>query len=174
MPGVKDLKITKLSSDEWQKYRDLRLEALQTDPHAFGSSYAQECESPGTQWRARIDNLWFALLDDCIVGMIGLLQDSGPGAHRGQVISLWVKPAYRGQGIGKKLGQHMQAFVTAQGLRKLYLHVTSTQEGAIKLYKACGFTHVGLFKNHVFYGDVYFDTCVMEWQVLGKKTTVHV
>jgi ribosomal protein S18 acetylase RimI-like enzyme len=163
----KNLKITKLSPDEWQKYRDLRLEALQADSHAFGSFYVEEVSSSETQWRARIDNMWFALVDDQIVGMIGLLQDSGPGAHRGQIISLWIKPAYRGQGIGKKLVKHVQAFATAHGLRKLYLHVTSTQEGAINIYKTCGFTHIGFFKNHVCFGDDYFDTCLMEWQVPG-------
>lgn len=37
-----EIDVTKLPSDEWHKYRDIRLLALKSDPCAFGSSYEEE------------------------------------------------------------------------------------------------------------------------------------
>lgn len=93
--------------------------------------------------------MWFALADDKVIGMIGLLRDKGfCGNHRGHIISFWVQPTYRGQGIGKKLIQNLQDFAQLRGIRKLYLHVTTTQESAIKLYESLGFEKVGLLEEN--------------------------
>lgn len=42
--------IKTLSSEDWEKFRDIRLEALQTDPLAFGSSYAEEKILTQSEW----------------------------------------------------------------------------------------------------------------------------
>lgn len=158
------LKITQLPADKWQSYRDIRLEALQADSLAFGGIYAEEISNPEEQWRNGIKNMWFALADDEVIGMIGLLQDTGStGKHRAHVISLWVRPAFRRQGIGGKLIRYLQEWSPDQGIRKLYLHVTSTQEAAIKLYETLGFKEVGLLKENTFIKGAYFDQYLMEW-----------
>jgi hypothetical protein len=36
------IKITKLPVERWADYRDLRLEALKSDPSAFGSAFEEE------------------------------------------------------------------------------------------------------------------------------------
>jgi hypothetical protein len=40
------IEIKKLDASRWQEYRDLRLESLQNDPQAYGSSYEEEKDKP--------------------------------------------------------------------------------------------------------------------------------
>ena len=138
--------IIQLPSDEWQRYRDFRLAALQESPNAFGSTYETELHFPEEQWRLWIANVWFALEDTIILGMIGFLPESPTTA---QIVSFWVTPQSRGKGIGKQLLLHMQALAKNQNLTKLYLYVTTTQTAAIGLYHALGFTTASLEKNHI-------------------------
>lgn len=158
--------ITQLSPDEWQKYREIRLEGLQTDPLAFGSSYEEEINFTETNWRNRINAMWFALVDGKIVGMIGLLTGANMSTrHCGQIISLWVKPTFRGQGIAKALVQKLQEIAPQHGLRKLSLQVATTQTNAIKLYEIMGFKNITLLTENLRKGDRYLDEYLMVWHI---------
>lgn len=158
--------IKQLSPESWQQYRDIRLEGLRTDPLAFGGSYEQESARSELQWQEILNNMFFAVIDDTVVGMIGIIRnETGPAKHAAQIISFWVKPEYRGQGIGKTLIEHVQRFAQENDLRKLYLHVTETQNSAIKLYSFLGFEKVGTLKKHVHFDGRYLDQYVMEWHV---------
>lgn len=155
--------IINLDADDWKLFRDIRLEALQEDPVVFGNSYQEEVVKTEDFWRKHINNMWFVVMNNQVVGMIGLLQDSGlKKNHRAQLISLWVKPAFRSQGIGKALVQHALMSAQKQEIRKLYLYVTSTQQEVIKLYEALGFYTIGLLKEHTRVNDLYFDSYMME------------
>lgn len=159
-----NIKIIRLEPESWQQYRDIRLEAVKADPQAFCVSYEEELEKTEAQWRNFINNMYFAAVDGKIIGMIGLLRDTGiSGKHRAQVVSFWVKPEYRGQGAGKLLIHNLQKFVETNQIHKLYLHVTISQDNAIKLYEKLGFKKAGTLKEHIKHGDRYFDQYVMEW-----------
>lgn len=138
--------IAQLPHTEWQQYRNFRLEALQESPNAFGNAYATEQHFPEEQWRAWIANVWFALENDIILGMIGFLPESPTTA---QIVSFRVTPKSRGKGIGKTLLVHMQTLAKNQNFTTLYLYVTTTQTTAIALYHALGFITVSLEKNHI-------------------------
>lgn len=127
-------------------------------------TYEEAVARTEASWRDHIKNMWFALVDNHVVGMVGLLQEAGLTAkHRVHLVSFWVRPAFRSHGIGSALIKYLQEYAVNQGIKKIYLHVTTTQEKAIKLYEALGFHKVGLFKEHTKVHDKYFDTCVMEW-----------
>lgn len=156
--------ITQLSADSWQQYRDIRLEALQTDPLAFGGSYEEESTNDVTDWKNRINNMWFALINDEIVGMVGLLKRTDQSCkHCGCIISLWVKPTFRGQGIAKALVQKIQEIAPELGIRKISLHATTTQTNAIKLYEAMGFKKIAVLKENLYKDNQYLDEYLMEW-----------
>jgi ribosomal protein S18 acetylase RimI-like enzyme len=156
--------IGQLAPDLWQQYKALRLEALQTDPQAFGGSYVEEVVFSEALWQERICNMWFAMIDGQPVGMVGLLP--GPmlsTRHKAMIISMWVKPSFRGQGIAKALMQEIQRIAPAQGFIKLFLDVTTTQTAAVKLYTSVGFQKVGLQQKEVFINGQYLDQYLMEW-----------
>ncbi len=166
MPGT-TVAIIQFSPDDWQKYRDIRLLALQSDPHAFGSSYEEEINLPETDWRNRISVMRFAVIDGQIAGLIGLLRrENLASIHCGSIISLWVKPEFRGHGVAKSLLQNLQNIAPSLGLRKISLQVTATQPAAIRLYEKMGFIKIGLLRENLLKDSVYLDEFLMEWHVI--------
>lgn len=164
--------IKQLPPESWSLYRDLRLAATKTDPQAFAATYQEELERTQDQWCSFLPNMWFAMNNNQAVGMIGLLQDTGTaGQHRAHLISLWVDPAYRGHGVGKKLTQHLQKLAPERGIRKIYLHVTTTQTEAIKLYTSLGFRIVGTLQENTKSGTLYLDQLLMEWHIVTPDHT---
>lgn len=165
MPGT-TVAITQLSSDDWQKYRDIRLLALKSDPHAFGSSYEEEINLSETDWRNRIGVMWFAMVDGQVAGLIGLLRrENQASIHISYIISLWVKPAFRGRSLAKSLLQNLQDIAPSIGLRKISLQVTATQPAAIRLYEKMGFIKICLLRENLLKDGVYLDEFLMEWHV---------
>jgi len=156
--------ITQLSPDEWQKYRDIRLEALKADPLAFASSLNEEVKLPEKSWRDRIHNMWFAMFNNQPVGMAGLLRHENESSlHCGNIISLWVKPEFQGRGIAKALIRELRAISLKTGIKKLSLEATITQQAAIRLYETMGFEKIALLKANLYKDGKYLDEYLMEW-----------
>ena len=126
--------IIKLSPDNWQKYRDIRLIALKSDPLAFASSYEQEIQFDEQIWRQNIHNMWFAMVNSQVVGMIGMLIiEESKNTNIGYVVSLWVSPQFQKRQIGQALVRAIQNFAAPKNLKKLILEVTASNQAAIGL-----------------------------------------
>jgi len=158
------IEIKKLSPDEWQKYRDIRLEALKMDPNSFSSTYEREINFTEVDWRSRSENMRVALINGQAVGMIGLITNTLQSTkHNALIVSFWVKPDFRRQGLGRQLIVKLQEEASDLCLRKLWLTVTTTKREAIRLYEKLGFKHVGLLKDNLRKGDIFLDEFLMEW-----------
>jgi ribosomal protein S18 acetylase RimI-like enzyme len=142
------LTIRRFAADEWRAYRDLRLESLAESPDAFGSTLAIERERSDEQWQARLGaspetNLpLVALVQNRAIGLAwGRIEASAPDtAH---VYQMWVRPADRRLGAGKKLIDEVISWARSRGLRRLELTMTSGNTPALRLYQRAGFTPVG-------------------------------
>ena len=98
------IEVKKLPPDRWKDYQNLRLEALKSDPIAFGSSYEEEKELTEDEWRRRTNNALFALSNDKPVGMIVYISNIKiKTKHIANIFWIYVKHEYRNQGIGKRL-----------------------------------------------------------------------
>lgn len=158
--------IIKLSGDDWQQYRDLRLFALKSDPHAFGSSYEEEINLEEADWRRRISAMLFAQAGHEVVGLVGLLQrENLASIHCGHIVSLFVKPEWRQRGIANELLKAIQNIAPTRKIRKLSLQVTASQSSALALYKKMGFREVGIMRENLFKDGIYLDEYLMEWLV---------
>ena len=91
--------------DEWEILRDVRLAALRETPSAFGSTYARESAFTEEQWRGRTCQrhgvTYFAYLPNAPepAGLVGVYVEEGLP----DVVSMWVRPVARGNGVGKAL-----------------------------------------------------------------------
>lgn len=112
------------------QYKDLRLQALQTDPHSFSSTYERELSMSYDQWKARLQSRDKVTIIAAAsfqsserlswqhkwVGMItvfgpNVLKQFGFTAPRSLqeggsyyvFMGIWVNPSHRGKGLGKKL-----------------------------------------------------------------------
>jgi len=135
-------------ADEWLRFRELRLRALEDAPDAFGSTLEREREHGEAEWRA-----WMTGWDDATAAVsvveeegrwvgvaVGVLDGDGV-AH---LYSMWVEPAARGRGLGHALVDAVAAWVRDETTAEvLDLWVTEGNEAATALYRSSGFVETG-------------------------------
>jgi ribosomal protein S18 acetylase RimI-like enzyme len=156
--------VSNAPSSRWEEYRQLRLEALEQVPQAFLDDFEKDQTTPKEEWLRKLGNMHFAEIDGKWVGMVGVYQDEKTKVkHILNIVSVYVTPSYRGQGIGKALLEHVieQAKQNPE-IKKLSLGVVTTQEPAHELYKSLGFIKGGHLKYAVKVGEQYFDEYLME------------
>lgn len=169
---MNNLKIIQLPVDRWEKYKNLRLEALKTEPQAFSSSYEEELQRSEEEWKNRVENFSkgdnsygiFAEDNGELVGMMNArLEDMPKMQHVAYIHGVYVKPEYRGKGVGKILLQAIMDWIaTRSEIVKINLDVTTTQDSAIALYKSFGFQKVGELKKEYFINGKFYDVYEME------------
>jgi ribosomal protein S18 acetylase RimI-like enzyme len=67
------------------------------------------------------------------------------GDEYAELKRMYVRPAFRGQGVGKQLLTHLQAYAYERGLRVLRLETGVFQTEAIGLYQSFGFRRIPPF-----------------------------
>jgi ribosomal protein S18 acetylase RimI-like enzyme len=144
------MEIHEAGPEEWKRYRATRLAALADSPSAFGSSLAAERERPEAFWRERLaqsgtgGGATFGVIDaeGEWHGLAGVFADPEDRAAA-SLVSMWVHPRARGQGLGRRMIEAAAAWTTQRGIGELRLWVTQTNEPAIALYRSCGFEPTG-------------------------------
>ncbi|WP_329281640.1 GNAT family N-acetyltransferase [Streptomyces sp. NBC_01451] len=141
------LQLRTLESDDWPIWRELRLAALAEAPYAFGSTLA-EWKGAGDReerWRARLEipgaRDVVAVLNGHPVGMA-----SGVPAEEDasvELISMWVSPVARGQGVGDLLIGAVERWAVERHAKTLCLSVMPDNARAIALYERHGFADTG-------------------------------
>jgi ribosomal protein S18 acetylase RimI-like enzyme len=159
-----EISIAPARVDEWPKYKALRLEALRTDPQAFGSAYEDEVAKADEDWIKTIraasqpdaDILLIARHGEQWVGMAGAF--FGKAQKRQHLATIWgvyVNPQYRGRGIGKRLLEAVLREVAGRpGILKVTLSVTTDQLAAIGLYQRLGFNVIGRAAKELKVGEI--------------------
>jgi ribosomal protein S18 acetylase RimI-like enzyme len=133
--------LSEVGSDEWQRWRAVRLAALEEAPEAFGSTLAAWSGAGDTEvrWRRRLEEV--ALNIVALDGGDPVGQVSGDLAPDGRVhvISMWVAPRARGTGAGVALLAAVQTWAASVGAPELALAVKRSNSPAIRLYQRFGF-----------------------------------
>jgi len=88
--------------------------------------------------------LLVATLHDDPVGCAGLKLHEDASA---EVKRMWVAPAVRGLGLGRRLLAEVEAQATARGVRLLRLETNKNLTEAITLYRAAGYHEVDAFND---------------------------
>src|SRR5262245_52250497 len=138
--------VRRVTSPDWLVLRDLRLRALRGDPLSFGSTYEREAAFSDGDWKR-----WAAedALGDEMATFIADRQQQPigiVGAHRDEsqpmlfhVSAMWVAPEARGEGLGRRLLSHVEAWIRSCGGQVVQLNVTTTAVAARRLYETAGF-----------------------------------
>jgi len=136
--------VREVSPDDWEVLRDVRLAALREAPYAFGSTYAREAPFTPEQWRARINArsvTFFGHLPQTPepAGLVGVyVEDAIP-----DLVSMWVCPSARGNGVGEALITAAADWVRSREHDAVFLWVTESNTPARTLYERCGFAPTG-------------------------------
>lgn len=128
------------SPDDWAEWRAVRLRALAADPDAFGSALHREQHWSEADWRQRLADgrTLVARVDGRPVATAGwTVREPGWG----DVVAMWVDPAHRGRGLGRRLLRTVVAAVQAEGLQvRLWV---ADGNPARHLYERAGFVATG-------------------------------
>jgi hypothetical protein len=67
------LRVRRLTPDDWQAYKHIRLRALATDAAAFSSTFAREENMADDEWRTRLARsaVFIGQVDGAEVGLVG-------------------------------------------------------------------------------------------------------
>lgn len=132
------------SAADWQVWRAVRLAALADAPDAFGSRLDEWADAPEDRWRNRLS----------IPGAIDLLAvdvDSGSAvgmatgtpatdlSGRAELISMWVDPSARGQGVASALIATIAHWAAESGATTLVLSVMNDNLAARRAYERSRF-----------------------------------
>jgi GNAT superfamily N-acetyltransferase len=148
-----------IDASTWRTMRDVRLAALQDAPHAFGSSYEREISFSQDDWLRRISQganflAYTGGSGSAAVGIVGAFE---PLPHTVELVSMWVRPQARGQGVGRALVETILQWAHNEGHNFVHLWVTETNDPARCLYERCGFALTGERKplpSHPEYAEV--------------------
>ena len=159
--------IRQLTEADAALFRTLRLRALRESPHAFTNSYEEFSQQPlestvqrfREQVTSRVNFTLGAFVDDQLVGIVGFYRETALKIqHKGSIVSMYVLPEYRSQGIARALlTEAIERARCLPGLTQLLLGVMETQTAAKRLYESLGFTVYGREPRAIKIGGEFFD-----------------
>lgn len=137
------VRIRCLRPEEGLQWKPLRLAMLAESPEAFGSSLEQTVRQPDDFFveRARSVHTLILSKDGCDLGTVGAMPDlkEGERTKSYRLISLWVHPGARRQGLGQALVRAAEADILALGGRLVSLEVMPGNGPALTFYEALGY-----------------------------------
>ena len=124
--------------------RTLRIEALSTEPDAFGSTLERELGRTEEEWKRWIaPNPTFLLESGGEPrGMVAGMQDSDD-ASTAHLMAMWVHPQARGTGAAASLIAAVRQWAGDIGAAQVRLKVVETNLRARRCYERCGFRATG-------------------------------
>jgi RimJ/RimL family protein N-acetyltransferase len=142
--------VRRLDRLDWEAFRELRLDALRSDPLAFGSSFEGESAYSPEKWRnwcrdgaagGRSVTFVAASPPSELVGMVGVFfADESP-----HVWGMWTRPKWRNRGVGRQLMGRLLAWLDRyRPDRPVVLDVNPTQVAAERIYTSLGFRFTGV------------------------------
>ena len=140
------MRAERLTEDDWETLRDVRLTALQPDETAFASSLERERGFKESHWRMRLRTtpMFVVRSDDQAVGLIGVIREPGAPVEERHLIALWVTPEQRGRGVAQTLLAAAEDWAVQDGASVISLWLVDGNDEAADLYRGVGYTATGV------------------------------
>ena len=138
-------RIERLAADDGPRLRAIRLRALRDAPDAFATTVDEAAGWPRDRWSEQTARFihFVAVVGGADVGLVR----GAPDAHSSDaawLLSMWVAPELRGEGIAPALVDAVVAWARSRGFRRLLLDVTETNARAMAFYSRMGFVPSGV------------------------------
>ena len=159
------MEFRQLVAEDASAYWELRLEALQNSPEAFGTSHEEAIQRDNPIERVKDNfkvkgNYTFGAFEQhTLIGVVTLLQESAlKMRHRANIFAMYISPTARGKGIGKALMEMaIEQAKESQEIEKINLSVVSSHKAAKNLYLQLGFIVFGTEEKALKVEDTYYE-----------------
>ena len=134
------MRVRQLGVEDVAPLKEIRLEALRTDPDAFGTTLAHEEGRSDDDWRAWLGR-GATFVAEGPVGLVVARREEDPGAVG--LYAMFVAVRARRQGVGRALIQAVVEWAESSGAERVALMVVERNASARALYESCGFAYTG-------------------------------
>lgn len=140
-----NIKIIIASPEDWQLYKQIRLESLRMEPQAFKSKYSEKADKPDQYWIDKLsdanETVLLASIDGEIVGTMKASYRKNGVTDEVIIHGGYVNSVHRRKGVGKKLlSELINKSAKRGGIKKAKLQVKGSQIKARKFYESEGFS----------------------------------
>ena len=143
--------VRRVTEDDWEKLRAVRLEMLADTPVAYLETVADAEARSEEEWRMRAHRgssgptgLGLAAEDAGQGRWVGYLACFVDSPGQGHVVSVYVAPALRGTGLAARMLDAVVEWARGEaGLSRLHLYVHEDNRRAHAMYRRYGFTDTG-------------------------------
>ena len=141
--------IRRLSADELELYRAIRLEALRSEPSSFATTIEDWLRLSPEGWRAKMASAVFVAFEgNEPVGMMGLSRlTPSRMKHRARLVGVYLRKSLRGSGIAADLLDAVCDHAKSIGIQQLELAVSVKAAPALRFYERHSFEAVGRIPN---------------------------
>jgi RimJ/RimL family protein N-acetyltransferase len=114
--------IRRFIPEEWNIYKSMRLEALQSDPGMFGNSYATESSYEDFIWKDRLANPRVACFglyeDDELIGLTSIFSETDQ-TEDAYMTQSYIRREHRGRKLSRFLYSARLAWAREQGIKQV-------------------------------------------------------
>jgi RimJ/RimL family protein N-acetyltransferase len=155
--------VRQLSASDAEAFRSIRLEGLERNPEAFGSTFERESSEPVQFFIDRLarNAIFGGFAGDDLMGVAGFYALEGTKLkHKGILWGMYVRPEARGSGLATALVENLIRYAHAE-VEQVQLTVVSSNPRARRFYERMGFLEYGLEEKALKYNGIYFDEVLM-------------
>lgn len=136
-----EFKVCRVTSENWEKLRDVRTQAIIDSPQAFGDTIEQTLARTEDEWKRWTKSNIYAIEDnDKYIATVTWRKHPDYGDY---IVGVWTDPEYRGKGLNAKLFERVFNDAQQSGVKEISLHVNIDQQAAVQSYQKLGFKIVG-------------------------------
>lgn len=115
-------------------------------------AFAEELAGLPGKYARPAGGVLLAVRDDDIAGCVALRPEN---AERAEIKRMYVRPAFRGAGVGRTLLEHVLRAAADIGYRRVCLDTLRSMTRAIALYRSLGFVDVPAYTDNPVPGALF-------------------
>lgn len=166
--------IEKLPIERWEEFKNLKIEAIKSDPSAFSHILSDAENATEDDWKKPLEKVLnndgimaFAECEGKLIGMGSThLFSKERFKHNASLESLYISSEYRRKGIAEEIEKRQINLISQRPeIKLIFGEIFSSQQASLALHKKLGFEVVGTIKDFMFWEGKYYDSYFIQKRI---------